>query len=156
MACNRPFQYLSLLSKNKSGRLGTYQHEVGLNKIIPPIIKKGEDILLLLDQKIATSNMFRRPLIVMSNKGRTIIRDPRKTKKSRDAQKQRAIVATKANEIEEHSPIVPQSNLDRPRMAFEPSTTNQQSLGLGSYMLAGVGVAVGVTIVSAIFGAVGL
>ena len=139
--------------------IGTYQHEVGLNKIIPPIIKKGEDILLLLDQKIATSNMFRRPLIVMSNKGRTIIRDPRKTKKSRDAQKQRAIVATKANEIEEHSPIVPQSHnsqVDRPRMAFEPSTTNQQSLGLGSYMLAGVGVAVGATIVSAIFGAVGL
>lgn len=103
--------------------------------------------------------MFRRPLIAMSNKGRTIIRDPRKTKKLRDAQKQRAIVATKANEIEEHSPIVPQSNnnqVDRPRMAFEPSTTNQQSLGLGSYMLAGVGVAVGVTIVSAIFGAVGL
>ena len=95
----------------------------------------------------------------MSNKGRTIIRDPRKTKKSRDAQKQRAIVATKANEIEEHSPIVPQSHnsqVDRPRMAFEPSTTNQQSLGLGSYMLAGVGVAVGATIVSAIFGAVGL
>ena len=141
--------------------IGTYQHEVGLNKIIPPIIKKGEDFTSCLFQKIATinileSNMFRRPLIVMSNKGRTIIRDPRKTKKSRDAQKQRAIVATKANEIEEHSPIVPQSNLDRPRMAFEPSTTNQQSLGLGSYMLAGVGVAVGVTIVSAIFGAVGL
>ena len=103
--------------------------------------------------------MFRRPLITMSNKGRTIIRDPRKTKKLRATQKQRAIVATKANEIEEHSPIVPQSNnneVDRLRMAFEPSTTNQQSLGLGSYMLAGVGVAVGVTIVSAIFGAIGL
>ena len=94
----------------------------------------------------------------MSNKGRTIIRDPRKTKKLRATQKQRAIVATKANEIEEHSPIVPSNNnqVDRPRMAFEPSTTNQQSLGLGSYMLAGVGVAVGVTIVSAIFGAIGL
>jgi len=41
----------------------------------------------------------------------------------------------------------------RPPMAFEPSTQNQQSLGLGSYILAGAGVAIGVTLVSAVLGA---
>jgi hypothetical protein len=39
-----------------------------------------------------------------------------------------------------------------PPLPFVPSTQNQQSLGLGSYMLAGVGVAVGVTLVGAILG----
>lgn len=75
---------------------------------------------------------------------RTIIRDPRKAKlPSR-------VVAT----IETEESISNKSN-QNPRLPFEPSAPNQQSLGLGSYMLAGVGVAMGVTLVSAIFGAIG-
>ena len=86
----------------------------------------------------------------LSSKGRTIIRDPRKTKKLHE-QRQSAVVASK-----EHQPQIHQQQSDiRPRMAFEPSTENQQSLGLGSYMLAGVGVVMGVTFVGAIFGGIG-
>ena len=96
--------------------------------------------------------MFRQSAIRLSSKGRTIIRDPRKTKKLHE-QRQSAVVASK----EEHQPqIIHQQQSDiRPRMAFEPSTENQQSLGLGSYMLAGVGVAMGVTLVGALFGGIG-
>ena len=68
-------------------------------------------------------------------------------------QRQSAVVSSK----EEHQPQIhqQQSDIGRPRMAFEPSTENHQSLGLGSYMLAGVGVAMGVTLVGAIFGGIG-
>mmetsp|Transcript_31721 Transcript_31721/g.66724 ORF Transcript_31721/g.66724 Transcript_31721/m.66724 type:complete len:110 (-) Transcript_31721:426-755(-) len=109
--------------------------------------------------------MFRRPLIAMSNKAsRTIIRDPRKTK--------RAVVvanmkkkASSTNNNDSHSLEVqqpPSHNVGHagqlPRL-FEPSSAsqNQPSLGqsLGSYMLAGVGVAMGVTLVGALFGAIG-
>ncbi|KAL7527221.1 hypothetical protein ACHAXR_002945 [Thalassiosira sp. AJA248-18] len=105
--------------------------------------------------------MFRRPLIALSGKAssasRTIIRDPRKTKRIKKA------VAVASREKNEQSSLQlqqPQSQHNdvgqhRPPMAFEPSTENQQSLGLGSYMLAGVGVAMGVTLVGAVFGAIG-
>jgi len=95
--------------------------------------------------------MFRQSAIRLSSKGRTMIRDPRKTKKLHE-QRQSAVVASK----EEHQPqIHQQQSVSRPRMAFEPSTENQQSLGLGSYMLAGVGIGMGVTLVGAIFGGIG-
>ena len=55
----------------------------------------------------------------------------------------------------QRAPPVPPGEVGRPRMAFEPSEVNRQSLGLGSYAFAGVGVALGVTLVSAIFGAIG-
>jgi hypothetical protein len=84
--------------------------------------------------------MFRPSSIAaLSSKGRTIIRDPRKQKSIRSAlvtkQEERA-----ANEVQVHQQPQP------PTLPFE------QSLGLGSYMLAGVGVAVGVTLVGAILG----
>mmetsp|Transcript_1248 Transcript_1248/g.1909 ORF Transcript_1248/g.1909 Transcript_1248/m.1909 type:complete len:91 (+) Transcript_1248:202-474(+) len=90
--------------------------------------------------------MFRPSSIAaLSSKGRTIIRDPRKQKSIRSAlvtkQEERA-----ANEVQVHQQPQP------PSLPFEPSTQNQQSLGLGSYMLAGVGVAIGVTVVGAILG----
>mmetsp|Transcript_9205 Transcript_9205/g.13893 ORF Transcript_9205/g.13893 Transcript_9205/m.13893 type:complete len:91 (+) Transcript_9205:366-638(+) len=90
--------------------------------------------------------MFRPSSIAaLSSKGRTIIRDPRKQKTIRSAlvtkQEERA-----ANEVQVHQHPQP------PSLPFEPSTQNQQSLGLGSYMLAGVGVAIGVTVVGAILG----
>ncbi len=90
--------------------------------------------------------MFRPSYITaLSSKGRTIIRDPRKQKIIRSA-----LVAKQeegaANEVQLHQQPKP------PPLPFEPSTQNQQSLGLGSYMLAGVGVAIGVTLVGAILG----
>mmetsp|Transcript_22057 Transcript_22057/g.33399 ORF Transcript_22057/g.33399 Transcript_22057/m.33399 type:complete len:92 (-) Transcript_22057:372-647(-) len=91
--------------------------------------------------------MFRPSSIAaLSSKGRTIIRDPRKQKSIRSAlvtkQEERA-----ANEVQVHH-----QQPQPPSLPFEPSTQNQQSLGLGSYMLAGVGVAIGVTVVGAILG----
>lgn len=92
---------------------------------------------------------------------RTIIRDPRKAKRVPTSS---GVVA--ANNDTEHSstnnnkhnlPLqqLQQPNaLGQPKMPFEPTVQHQQSLGLGSYMLAGVGVAMGVTLVSAIFGAI--
>ena len=103
--------------------------------------------------------MYRRPIIAMmsSKASRTIIRDPRKNKRIKSA----IAVAAKEreqnnNSLEIHQPEShPPQQYERPRMAFEPSQDNQQSLGLGSYMLAGVGVALGVTLVSVVFGAIG-
>ena len=97
----------------------------------------------------------------MSNKAsRTKIRDPRKAKRVKSAT---AVVATK--EKEQSSSSYRSNNLlqqqshqhevGRPIMPFEPAQNNQQSLGLGSYMLAGVGVALGFTLVGAIFGGIG-
>ena len=91
---------------------------------------------------------------------RTIIRDPRKAKRVPTSS---GVVA--ANNDTEHSstnnnkhnlPLqqLQQPNAFQPKMPFEPTVQHQQSLGLGSYMLAGVGVAMGVTLVSAIFGAI--
>ena len=77
---------------------------------------------------------------------RTIIRDPRKAKRFPSR-----VVAT----IETEESSISNKSNQNPRLPFEPSAPNQQSLGLGSYMLAGVGVAMGVTLVSAIFGASG-
>lgn len=97
--------------------------------------------------------MFRRPLTALASgkAARTIIRDPRKAKA-----KKAAVVATNERADlpaqQQRHDVAPDT---RPRMAFEPSAQNQQSLGLGSYMLAGVGVAMGVTLVSALFGAIG-
>ena len=91
--------------------------------------------------------MLRRSAVLAMSKQRTVIRDPRKTKKLRDAKKS-AIVAS-----ENHQPEVHQSSSNNP-LPFKIQQQQTQSLGLGSYMLAGVGVAMGVTLVSAIFGAI--
>lgn len=50
------------------------------------------------------------------------------------------------NEVQLHQQPKP------PSLPFEPSVQNQEHLGLGSYVLAGVGVAVGVSLVGAILG----
>ena len=87
--------------------------------------------------------MIHRTAMQLSKKaGRTIVRDPRK----------RRVPSVQNNvprEVEE-SQQIPQ----RQPMAFEPSTDNQRAVGstLGSYMLAGAGMAIGFSIVGAIFG----
>lgn len=98
--------------------------------------------------------MIRRSLGVMSSKGsRTIIRDPRKTKHARE--QNRSAVAVQDNDNYTMQPQQQQYRVSQQRMAFEPSAQNHQSLGIGSYILAGAGVTLGFTIVGAIFGALG-
>ena len=96
--------------------------------------------------------MFRRSIAILSAKGsRTIIRDPRKGKELREKAKERARSAVAVqNENSSLSQHEPQEG--PPPMAFEPSAQNQESLGLGSYVLAGAGMSLGFMIVGAIFG----
>jgi hypothetical protein len=77
-------------------------------------------------------------------KGRKIVRDPRK-------QRVPSIRPSLPTEVQDSPQNVPQQ---RQPLAFEPSAENQQSVGssLGSYMLAGAGMAIGFSIVGAIFG----
>jgi hypothetical protein len=92
--------------------------------------------------------MFRPSSVVY--KGRTIIRDPRKKKIIRSAL---VTQERSSNEVVQHQQ---HSNETKPILPFEPSTQNQQSLGLGSYGIAGAGVALGVTLVGAILGGIGM
>ena len=103
--------------------------------------------------------MMRRSLGVMSNKGsRIIIRDPRKAKQAREQTRSAVAVQDDAHytiQQQQQQQNLQSHGIAQPRMAFEPSAQNHQSLGIGSYMLAGAGVALGFTIVGAIFGALG-
>ena len=87
--------------------------------------------------------MFRRSAAVLSKQAeRTIVRDPRKQR----------VPAVRA---EESTGIQPTETTHQQQpMAFEPSPQDQQSVGssLASYALAGAGMAIGFTIVGAIFG----
>eukprot|EP00580_Thalassiosira_gravida_P006448 CAMPEP_0201625648 /NCGR_PEP_ID=MMETSP0493-20130528/1365_1 /ASSEMBLY_ACC=CAM_ASM_000838 /TAXON_ID=420259 /ORGANISM="Thalassiosira gravida, Strain GMp14c1" /LENGTH=95 /DNA_ID=CAMNT_0048095653 /DNA_START=37 /DNA_END=324 /DNA_ORIENTATION=- len=89
---------------------------------------------------------------------RTIIRDPRKTKRIKSAlvaAKEEGLSSSSNNDVQLQKQQSQHHVGHRARMSFEPSADNQRSLGLGSYMLAGVGVAMGVTLVGAVFGAIG-
>lgn len=89
---------------------------------------------------------------------RTIIRDPRKAKRIPSSAGVVASSGTSSSSKNNNLPL-PQSQqsneVAQPQTLVEPLVHNQQALGLGSYMLAGVGVALGVTLVGAIFGAIG-
>ena len=90
--------------------------------------------------------MFRRSLAVLAKQsGRKVVRDPRK---------QRLPVASAAPKETSAMQTTQQNSVQRQPLPFEPSNQNQQSVGssLASYMLAGAGVAIGFTIVGAIFG----
>lgn len=80
------------------------------------------------------------------------MRDPRKAAK-KVATRNRAIVTHQTNPMESR-PNVPIESHQQFPLPFQPSHQNQQSVGstLASYALAGAGVAMGVTFVSAIFG----
>jgi hypothetical protein len=95
--------------------------------------------------------MFRRSLALLS-KQRTIVRDPRKASKPRAS-----VPAVGAQEPSTEIQTQHQQQLARNPMPFEPSPQNQQSVGstLGSYMLMGAGVAMGFTLIGALFGGVG-
>jgi len=91
--------------------------------------------------------MLRRSLIVLSKPsartGRTIVRDPRKAKSKPPTS---AITQqTQQQQIRQHyRPLKP--------LPFAPNDQNQQTMGLGSYVIAGFGVALGFTLVGALFG----
>lgn len=87
--------------------------------------------------------MLHRTLVRLSKKaGRTIVRDPR-------AKRMPAVRPDVLPEAQES-----QRAPHRQPMAFEPSQENRQAVGssLGSYMLAGAGMAIGFSIVGAVFG----
>jgi len=93
-----------------------------------------------------------------SRRHRTVVRDPRKAKK---VSARRTVAAA---QDQNHNLPVENNNNDNwqvqqqqqrlPSLPFEPNTQNQQSVGstLASYALSGVGVAMGFTLVGALFG----
>lgn len=78
--------------------------------------------------------MLRRSLVTMNKAGRTIVRDPRK----------KAVPMVRADD---DLPAEPQQQQQQHPLPMQP-----QQPGLGSYMTMGAGMAMGVTLVSALFG----
>uniref|UniRef100_A0A6U3RHP8 Uncharacterized protein n=1 Tax=Ditylum brightwellii TaxID=49249 RepID=A0A6U3RHP8_9STRA len=89
--------------------------------------------------------MLRRSLIVMSKQGpvRTTVRDPRKKKAVSSA-----LVANQKEQVRSEV----QTHQHPKPLPFEPNQQNQESLGLGSYVLAGGGMALGFMFVGMLFG----
>jgi hypothetical protein len=88
--------------------------------------------------------MFRRSIPILSKQAsRTIVRDPRKRKA--------ALSAIVKQQEQEESQLSHQQAFPPP---FAPTEQNQQSLGssLGSYALAGAGMAMGFALVRVVFG----
>ena len=71
----------------------------------------------------------------------------------RDPRKRKAAMSVIAKQHEEASQIA-NHNQHPPPPAFAPNESNQQSIGssLGSYALAGAGMALGFTLVRVVFG----
>jgi hypothetical protein len=104
--------------------------------------------------------MFRRSLIVLAKRtDRVIVRDPRIAKQ----RKATALIESSASEIQqqhhEHTAVVPSQQPASPSapptaLPFEPSAQNQQSVGstIGSYVLAGFGVGLGMILVRVVLG----
>ena len=90
--------------------------------------------------------------------GRTIVRDPRKAAAARKARSVGAALQSRPDDNYPSAPVMPPPPpppLERPRLPFEPSRRNEQTVGstLASYALAGVAVSLGVGLVKIIFGA---
>lgn len=83
--------------------------------------------------------MLRRSLVLLSKPRRTIVRDPRKRR---------------IPSIPHHAPAEIDQTQERRPLSFEPSSENQSAVGssLGSFALAGAGMALGFSIVGAVFG----
>ena len=100
----------------------------------------------------AKRTMLRRTAIVLAKPaaqtGRTIVRDPRKKKAVT------SVVQHHAQEQQQPPQQYQSKTQVQTPLPFSPSDQNQQSVGssLGSYMLAGVGVALGVTLVRVVIG----
>ena len=110
------------------------------------IEKKRSHTPHLIAWEYSISHMLRRSLAVLAKQSeRQVVRDPRK---------RRLPVAAVSQQDTSPATTSQQNSLPRQPLPFEPSNQNQQSVGssLASYMLAGAGVAIGFTIVGAIFG----
>ena len=95
--------------------------------------------------------MIRRSCVLFSRAGRTVVRDPRKAAKKKSSRN--SALLTQSNDTT-YNQNLPAENHHRSSLPFQPSDQNQQSVGstLVSYALAGVGVAMGATLVGALFG----
>lgn len=85
--------------------------------------------------------------------GRTIVRDPRKTKPTVEASASSQLQSYQQRQPPEHLPSHHQHQQRNP-LLFEPTSQNQQSIGssMASYAFAGVGVALGFAFVRVLFG----
>lgn len=96
--------------------------------------------------------MIRRSAVLLSQGSRTIVRDPRKTPPLATGSRAPNVPAKVVE------PFVPENSVpvQSQRLPFEPTQTNKESIGSSvvSYMLAGAGMAIGFTIVGAVFGAI--
>ena len=95
--------------------------------------------------------MIRRSAVLLTQGSRTIVRDPRKTRPLPASKTPNVLAKVTEPTVPDHSVKV-QSQ----RLPFEPTQTNQENVGssIVSYMLAGAGMAIGFTIVGAIFGGI--
>lgn len=93
--------------------------------------------------------MLRQSLVRLSSAKapRTIIRDPRKKKVAQSATSVQVVNPDEKKWVDSPQPVTPP-------VPFAPSEKNQDSVGstLGSYVLAGVGVTLGFTLVKVVFG----
>ncbi len=85
-------------------------------------------------------------LLFSSKAGRTIVRDPRKTKNAAPSSALQLKPDEREGEVQTPPQVKP--------VPFAPSIENQESVGstLGSYALAGVGMTMGFALVRVLFG----
>jgi hypothetical protein len=104
-------------------------------------------------------DMFRRSLTVLAKRtDRVIVRDPR-IAKQRKATGLVESSGASIQQLQEPSAVVPSQQPASPSappaaLPFEPSAQNQQSVGstIGSYVLAGFGVGLGMILVRVVLG----
>lgn len=106
--------------------------------------------------------MYRRSLTALAPQGRAIVRDPRKVKiAATSAPSTNSNTAVANQPIESPSPIVPHQNQSplpsqhqQQPIPFAPTEQNQNSIGsmVGSYMLAGFGMGLGMILVRIVLG----
>jgi hypothetical protein len=101
--------------------------------------------------------MFRRSLVMFVKPiNRTIVRDPRKSKTASNGtpavESTNKNLINSKNEAENMNPVITQQQ--QPTLPFAPTEQNQQSVGsmVGSYMLAGFGMGLGMVLVRMILG----
>jgi hypothetical protein len=109
-----------------------------------------------------SEKMYRRSLGALASQGRTIVRDPRKTKASGNVAQSTDSNAIVNNLPERSNSIAkqkqhqsfPSPQVQKQPLPFAPTEQNQNSIGsmVGSYMLAGFGMGLGMVLVRIILG----
>ena len=106
--------------------------------------------------------MYRRSLGALASQGRSIVRDPRKTKPAVKVVQSTDTNVIAKNQTESTNPIKAQPQhqsfaspqQQKQPLPFAPTEQNQNSIGsmVGSYMLAGFGMGLGMILVRIILG----